>query len=89
MWQNTLTYGIKNNTKRKNEIAATLIIYLPNKFDLLQYHVTMSLLYLCLDQVTVHGHCMQTFYMYSKLTHTKTEFRNTLDFLICICQKAL
>ena len=35
-----------------------LIIYLPNKFDLLQYHVTMSLLYLCLDQATVHGHCM-------------------------------
>ena len=24
MWQNTLTYGTKNNTKRKNEIAATL-----------------------------------------------------------------
>ena len=23
MWQNTLTYGTKNNTKRKNEIAAT------------------------------------------------------------------
>ena len=59
MWQNTLTYGTKNNRKRKNEIAATLTLpYLTLSYFTLLYLALpyLTSLYFSLPNLTLRYH---------------------------------